>query len=85
MADRETRSEITGRIRAALDQVSYHRNRDDGGTGARFGQAAKCQQIADAARAELAAFDAEHPTLKAEIDAEIVANKAQLIKSADNQ
>jgi hypothetical protein len=81
---RNQRAAICSKINAAMDTMSYHRNRYDGGTGSRFNDAKKARAEAEAAQAELDAFDVAHPELKAELDAERERESAEKIRRAMN-
>lgn len=83
-ADRREREALVSSIQDAMGNWSDCRNRDDGGTGLRFAEAAKFEAEADAARAELRAFDLAHPDLKAEIDEERAVENARKVRAAEN-
>lgn len=65
---RTKRAEIVSRLGSALEDIRYHSGREDGGTGLRFDDVRKARERAKDAQAELDAFDAAHPDIKAEID-----------------
>ena len=65
---RDQRAEIVSRLSSALEDIRYHSGREDGGTGLRFDDVRKARERAKDAQAELDAFDAAHPDIKAEID-----------------
>lgn len=82
---RNQRNEIVDRMQDALHQESYHSNRDDDGTGLRFRDAARYHKLYESCQAELAAFDAAHPELVAELKAEAEKHNAEMIESAMRQ
>ncbi|MCE5200859.1 MAG: hypothetical protein ABFD54_05940 [Armatimonadota bacterium] len=81
---RNQRNEIRDKMQAALDNESYHRNRDDNGTGLRFAEAAKYEAEYKDLAAQLKAFDEAHPEIKAEIDAEKECKKEEARRFVEN-
>jgi hypothetical protein len=77
---RTKRKAITNKMRDALDQMHYHRNREDGGTGMRFSDVKKYEAEYNTLLAELREFDANHPDLVAELEEEKANKRAEAMK-----
>lgn len=82
---RTQRAAITSRMQSALDQMDYHRNRQDGGTGQRFDDVKKYESDYNQAMADLKSFDAAHPELTAALEAEAEKHNAELIAASYRQ
>lgn len=80
---RSEREALVLRIGGYLDDAQYHGNRaweSGNATDGGFGIRAKYEAKAEAARAELAAFDKAHPEIVAAVKADAEARKAELEK-----
>ncbi len=81
---RTQREALVSTIRTALDDMTYHRNRDDNGTGIRFADAARAEAKLSEARAALEAFDLAHPALVEQIRTEAAIRSAERERAANN-